>query len=465
MPDTLAPKKTMTQRELDNKLTPISEKVKEGPLVTGEIVKDYLFKPLPLLQDERISVKTKEQQQTQASAKEGLVKRPEVEDTGDIENVSTVQQGEVKPTLAARPVMYAADGMDNKEINNPIVVGEKGPEMLVPTGNGRFSILPNDVVNGLMEKTKTPTPELSSTVSIMQVPEIDTGNLVSEDPNVEDQYEDSFSKPLLKSKLANRDTATQSIYNYNEDIPSVGGIVDNNFDSMIFPKIENNKSLPKNTDMTDISGAIRDSYKHGYTAGYFSLSQGRNTAEFIGSDLQEKAIAALDIPDNASMLFARGIGRDTRSDRNQDIIMDAYMDINNNKVGISIADQARKNLKFTPNEKLSGANLIAAEKEFQKLYNKNFINTVEKYEGDYKTTYPGYESVPTNKELKDLLYGKGSGTIKNRITSFFKDDFRDDKIPEQIIRYNPKMIDKYKKDQQENFRETSRGNPDTFTEM
>jgi len=155
MPDTLAPKKTMTQRELDNKLTPIAEKVKEGPLVTGEIVKDYLFKPLPLLQDERISVKTKEQQQTQASAKEGLVKRPEVEDTGDIENVSTVQQGEVKPTLAARPVMYAADGMDDKEINNPIVVGEKGPEMLVPTGNGRFSILPNDVVNGLMEKTKS----------------------------------------------------------------------------------------------------------------------------------------------------------------------------------------------------------------------------------------------------------------------------------------------------------------------
>ena len=59
MVDTLAPKKTMTQRELDSKLTPIAEKVKEGPLVTGEIVKDYLCKPLPLLKDESNSPATK----------------------------------------------------------------------------------------------------------------------------------------------------------------------------------------------------------------------------------------------------------------------------------------------------------------------------------------------------------------------------------------------------------------------
>jgi len=457
MVDTLAPKKIFTQRELDTKLTPIGEQVLRSRARPKLLDTTPVFGTESSLLDRQVK-----SDKNKAQAMMSPVEEQEQNVKSSQETLDTKQTGErVKEDtpqgLVMKPISYAAEGVKDKVVTNPILVGEEGtrPELIIPGKNGTITILDADITDGLMMPPTTP----------MQVPEIDTGNLVSEDPNVEDQYEDSFSKPLLKSKLANRDTATQSIYNYNEDIPSVGGIVDNNFDSIIFPKIENNKSLPKNTDMTDISGAIRDSYKHGYTAGYFSLSQGRNTAEFIGSDLQEKAIAALDIPDNASMLLARGIGRDTRSDRNQDIIMDAYMDINNNKVGISIADQARKNLKFAPNEKLSGANLIAAEKEFQKLYNKNFINTVEKYEGDYKTTYPGYESVPTNKELKDLLYGKGSGTIKNRITSFFKDDFRDDKIPEQIIRYNPKMIDKYKKDQQENFRETSRGNPDTFTEM
>ena len=457
MVDTLAPKKIFTQRELDTKLTPIGEQVLRSRARPKLLDTTPVFGTESSLLDRQVKSDKNKAQAMMSPVEEQEQNVKSSQETLDIKQTGERVKEDTPQGLVMKPISYAAEGVKDKVVTNPILVGEEGtrPELIIPGKDGTITILDADITDGLMMPPTTP----------MQVPEIDTGNLVSEDPNVEDQYEDSFSKPLLKSKLANRDTATQSIYNYNEDIPSVGGIVDNNFDSMIFPKIENNKSLPKNTDMTDISGAIRDSYKHGYTAGYFSLSQGRNTAEFIGSDLQEKAIAALDIPDNASMLLARGIGRDTRSDRNQDIIMDAYMDINNNKVGISIADQARKNLKFTPNEKLSGANLIAAEKEFQKLYNKNFINTVEKYEGDYKTTYPGYESVPTNKELKDLLYGKGSGTIKNRITSFFKDDFRDDKIPEQIIRYNPKMIDKYKKDQQENFRETSRGNPDTFTEM
>ena len=457
MVDTLAPKKIFTQRELDTKLTPIGEQVLRSRARPKLLDTTPVFGTESSLLDRQVKSDKNKAQAIMSPVEEQEQNVKSSQETLDIKQTGERVKEDTPQGLVMKPISYAAEGVKDKVVTNPILVGEEGtrPELIIPGKDGTITILDADITDGLMMPPTTP----------MQVPEIDTGNLVSEDPNVEDQYEDSFSKPLLKSKLANRDTATQSIYNYNEDIPSVGGIVDNNFDSMIFPKIENNKSLPKNTDMTDISGAIRDSYKHGYTAGYFSLSQGRNTAEFIGSDLQEKAIAALDIPDNASMLLARGIGRDTRSDRNQDIIMDAYMDINNNKVGISIADQARKNLKFTPNEKLSGANLIAAEKEFQKLYNKNFINTVEKYEGDYKTTYPGYESVPTNKELKDLLYGKGSGTIKNRITSFFKDDFRDDKIPEQIIRYNPKMIDKYKKDQQENFRETSRGNPDTFTEM
>ena len=42
-----------------------------------------------------------------------------------------------------RPMEYAAKGYDDKKVSGPILVGEKGPEMIVPTGEGKISILPN----------------------------------------------------------------------------------------------------------------------------------------------------------------------------------------------------------------------------------------------------------------------------------------------------------------------------------
>ena len=99
------------------------------------------------------------------------------------------------------------------------------------------------------------------------------------------------------------------------------------------------------------------------------------------------------------------------------------MDINNNRVGMDIADQAKENLGFKPNDKLSGENLVLVESEFQRLYTENFISTLNTYDGD--TTYSGYENLPTDKELKDLIYGEDGGPLKNRIKSLFKDKVKD----------------------------------------
>ena len=43
--------------------------------------------------------------------------------------------------LVMRPVQYAADGVKDKEVSGPILVGEKGAELVVPTGDGKVSIL------------------------------------------------------------------------------------------------------------------------------------------------------------------------------------------------------------------------------------------------------------------------------------------------------------------------------------
>ena len=157
MVDILAKQRPHTQTELDSKLTPIGQKLRESSLISKPgIVKDYMLTELPLIQDERIAVKTKAQSQTQASAKEGLVERPESNDVAEIENVSTVQEGEVKPSLVDRPVMYAAEGLNDVEVDRPIVVGEKEREVIFPSKNG-ISIVPvSSLVENPNEKKASP---------------------------------------------------------------------------------------------------------------------------------------------------------------------------------------------------------------------------------------------------------------------------------------------------------------------
>tara|TARA_R110000822_G_scaffold227904_1_gene360505 strand:- start:91 stop:1071 length:981 start_codon:yes stop_codon:yes gene_type:complete len=160
MVDILAKQRPHTQTELDSKLTPIGQKLRESSLISKPgIVKDYMLTELPLIQDERIAVKTKAQSQTQASAKEGLVERPESNDVAEIENVSTVQEGEVKPSLVDRPVMYAAEGLNDVEVDRPIVVGEKEREVILPSKNGITIIPVSSLVENPNERSEVPIIE------------------------------------------------------------------------------------------------------------------------------------------------------------------------------------------------------------------------------------------------------------------------------------------------------------------
>ena len=52
--------------------------------------------------------------------------------------------------LVMKPISYAADGFNNKKISDPILVGEEGAELVVPTGDGTISILDAATTRGLM---------------------------------------------------------------------------------------------------------------------------------------------------------------------------------------------------------------------------------------------------------------------------------------------------------------------------
>ena len=55
--------------------------------------------------------------------------------------------------LASRPgIMYASTGAQDVVIDRPLVVGERGPEMIVPTGKNKFTVLSTDDLKGLMAR-------------------------------------------------------------------------------------------------------------------------------------------------------------------------------------------------------------------------------------------------------------------------------------------------------------------------
>jgi hypothetical protein len=496
MVDTLAPNKIFTQRELDDSLTPVSEQVLRArprprlldttPVMGTEpsLLGKQTDTALEEAKETVKTVYTDEQEQTAKSSQE----TQDQKQTGD-RVIEDAPQG-----LVMRPLEFAAKGYDNKEVSGPILVGEKGPEMIVPTGDGKISILPNNVVSGMMTKPMKKAEKGASDVTIGSatmmpatgplpsfnqmdsqplgmmpptgpLPAISYGDLVSEnDLDEKNQFRDAFnSKNIIsgtaKGMLGKGNTAADRIYNVSQTPygSSVATIIDKNFDDNIEPMIKENtdlyNKLPKNTYASDISSSIRDSFKHGYTAGYFSLISGRNTANDFSSNLGERLATRIDIP---------RIKRDRDTEMNREFIMDAYMDINNNRVGMDIADQAKNNLGFSPNDKLSEKDLVSVEKEFQKLYTDNFIKTLNEYDGD--TNYSGYENLPTDKELKDLIYGEEGGAIKNRIETLFKDKVKDEPTPKQIIKFNPVQVNRRKQDFKEEEREIARGN-DPFAEI
>ena len=160
MVDTLPPKKIFTQRELDKSLTPspvtaaimqpdknlvdLAPDQKMPADLIGQ-QSDFLVDPNSIMasMQENQAPGTMEREQTIRSSEETTADKQ----TGERARRDTTQG------LASRPgVMYAAEGVDKMEIDRPMVVGEKGPEMVVPAGKNMFSVIPTDQLKTLVDK-------------------------------------------------------------------------------------------------------------------------------------------------------------------------------------------------------------------------------------------------------------------------------------------------------------------------
>ena len=161
MVDTLAPKTIYKQRELDQSLTPspVAESImapsknvlsaapkdkKVGTLLHTDqpdytINKEEFFNRMAnaLKSDQSIA---QEQEQTVKSSQE----------TQDVKQTGEQVQKDVPQGLVMKPVEYAADGFNDKGMSGPILVGEQGAELVVPTGSGKLSIIDAATTAGLM---------------------------------------------------------------------------------------------------------------------------------------------------------------------------------------------------------------------------------------------------------------------------------------------------------------------------
>ena len=160
MVDTLAPKKIFTQRELDKSLTPspvaaaIMQPAKNimdmspDQKMPGGVIKqqsDFLVDPNSIMasMQENQAPGTMEREQTIRSSEETTADKQ----TGERADRQTTQG------LASRPgIMYASTGAQDVVIDRPLVVGERGPEMIVPTGKNKFTVLSTDDLRGLMAR-------------------------------------------------------------------------------------------------------------------------------------------------------------------------------------------------------------------------------------------------------------------------------------------------------------------------
>ena len=160
MVDTLAPKKIFTQRELDKSLTPspvaaaimqpaknIMDMSPDQKMPGGVIQQqsDFLVDPNAIMasMQENQAPGTMEREQTIRSSEETTADKQ----TGERADRQTTQG------LASRPgIMYASTGAQDVVIDRPLVVGERGPEMIVPTGKNKFTVLSTDDLRGLMAR-------------------------------------------------------------------------------------------------------------------------------------------------------------------------------------------------------------------------------------------------------------------------------------------------------------------------
>ena len=175
MVDTLAPKKIYKQRDLDKSLTPspvtkaimtpgknimaTAPKQEATPALVNMQQPDYLVDSTLIAAQtlEKSAPMTAERNQTIKSSAE----------TTDDKQTGNAVAKDVPQGLGARPITYAAEGLTDATIDGPLVVGEKGPEMIIPTGKGKFTVINNEALQGLMSRLGD---KESATMIVAQAP-------------------------------------------------------------------------------------------------------------------------------------------------------------------------------------------------------------------------------------------------------------------------------------------------------
>ena len=161
MVDTLAVKKVFQQRDLDRSL---SSSAKTDALmsptksVLESIPKKETVNPLInspqfdyIIDREKIfDMMNKENEKKQVFANEQNQTIKSSQETQDVKQTGAPIKKDVSQGLVMKPISYAADGFNNKKISDPILVGEEGAELVVPTGDGTISILDAATTRGLM---------------------------------------------------------------------------------------------------------------------------------------------------------------------------------------------------------------------------------------------------------------------------------------------------------------------------
>ena len=175
MVDTLAPKKIYKQRDLDKSLTP--SPVTEAIMTPGKNIMATAPKqeatpalvnmeqPDYLVDSTLIAAQTLEKSAPMTAERNQTIKSS-AETTDDKQTGNAVAK-DVPQGLGARPITYAAEGLTDATIDGPLVVGEKGPEMILPTGKGKFTVINNEALQGLMSRLGD---KESATMIVAQAP-------------------------------------------------------------------------------------------------------------------------------------------------------------------------------------------------------------------------------------------------------------------------------------------------------
>lgn len=173
MPDTLAPKKIYKQRELDKSLTP--SPVAKAIMTPGKNIMDIAPKqtansavvnmeqPDYIIDSNLIAAQTVEKSAPMTAERNQTIKSSS--ETTDVKQTGNEVVKEIPQGLASRPITYAAEGLIDASIDGPLVVGEKGPEMILPTGKGKFTVINNEALQGLMSRIRD---KESDTMTIAQ---------------------------------------------------------------------------------------------------------------------------------------------------------------------------------------------------------------------------------------------------------------------------------------------------------